>query len=646
MVLFLMLGGALSVFGGKRLRTQSEIRRIRYNLETAQEVAGIGSWVSDLIEGALWWSPGTYKIFSALEGTPVSRGLFYEFVHPEDRARVEEAAATAVKQKVDYDVEHRIIRTDGQIRHVHQKAKIFLENEHVICLIGSIQDVTEAKKEHEDLITEHRKNTVILESISDGVFGFDRDWRFTHVNPAAAKMLGKDPEELMGKVIWDLSPNLSNSAVAKAYRRAVAENVPVQIEAFYPEPVARWMDIRCYPSTEGLAVFFTDTTERRQAEDRLRQKQKLETVGLLAGGVAHDFNNLLTVIMGSASLAVTECPSCQYLQSILSTAERAAYLTRQLLTYAGKAQSVAKLVDVSEVISEAKQLLETSIPKRVSLRIAAAESLPFVEIDPSQLEQILMNLVINAGEAIPIKSDGEIHITVRRVEISPAEASSYSTGYDVAPGSYVCIQVSDNGTGMDSATVSRIFDPFFSTKFTGRGLGLAAVYGIVRGRKGLIDVSTAPGQGTTFRVFLPASDTEPAPERLLSTRAPERTVAKVATVLVIDDEEMVRKLACMSLRHYGYETLEAENGKQALEILANCRSPPALVLLDLAMPVMGGDELMPILVARYPHLKVIVSSGYAEEDARKLDHFPSVAGILEKPYTAAALYEKVASALE
>jgi signal transduction histidine kinase/FixJ family two-component response regulator len=386
-----------------------------------------------------------------------------------------------------------------------------------------------------------------------------------------------------------------------------------------------------------------DITDRRYAEERLRHTQKLESIGALAGGVAHDFNNLLTVIMGSASSALAERPSCEHAQSILSASERAAYLTRQLLAYAGKGHNLIKLVDLTAVVSQCTSLLSASVPKRVALSYNLSKDLPCLEADPACIEQILMNLAVNAGEAIPAKADGLIEIATTSVEVTPEMARLHSRTYDVAAGRYVCLEVRDNGDGMDESTASRIFDPFFTTKFTGRGLGLAALEGIVRTLKGFVEVRSIRGRGTTFRVFLPASDkARPAEER---SSKPREELRGAGTILVVDDEEMVRRLACRALRRQGYEVWEAQDGKDALRALAESPKLPSLVLLDLAMPVLGGDELVPILEATYPSLKILMSSGYPEEEARKLSSNGSVVSFLQKPYTGVVLAEKVAQAL-
>ena len=253
-----------------------------------------------------------------------------------------------------------------------------------------------------------------------------------------------------------------------------------------------------------------------------------------------------------------------------------------------------------------------------------------------------MNFVINAGESIPPKSVGSIEIATSSCEVTREMARQHSKTYDVADGAYVCLEARDNGTGMDEATLARIFDPFFTTKFTGRGLGLAAVYGIVRSRNGFIDVHSLPGAGTTFRVLLPASSKKKPAELAHPTQG---EIHGSATILVVDDEELVRKLARMALNKLGYEVLEAKDGRDALQVLADSPVLPALILVDLTMPIMGADELVPILDTKYPDLKIIVSSGYPEEEARKAFTSRSVVGFLQKPYTITVLAEMVDVAL-
>jgi len=381
----------------------------------------------------------------------------------------------------------------------------------------------------------------------------------------------------------------------------------------------------------------------RDAEERLRLAQKWESLGILAGGVAHDFNNLLTVIMGNASAALAERPACEYSLAILSASERAANLTKQLLQYAGRGQLVVKVVDLTELVAKSTELFSAFVPKRVSLGFKLSKDLPCLEADPSRIEQILMNLVINAGEAIPASRDGLIEVATSSSEVTPEMARRHSRAYDVAAGMFVCLEVRDNGDGMDEATISRIFEPFFSTKLTGRGLGLAAVHGIVRTSKGFIDVHSSPGAGTTYRVFLPASEKTRSMETAPGARRPQ--AHGYASILVVEDEEMVRNLVCTVLRQQGYKVLEAGDGRDALKMLADAASLPSVILLDLAMPVMGGDELVPILETQYPSVKIIITSGYPEETARQGFRSSCIAGFLQKPFSVETLVLKVGETL-
>ena len=276
--------------------------------------------------------------------------------------------------------------------------------------------------------------------------------------------------------------------------------------------------------SRGSVGTFVDITERKQNEGRLRQVQKLESVGLLAGGIAHDFNNLLTVIIGNADSALHNYPFVQEVEHIMSASKRAAELTRQLLEYAGKGQFVAMTFNLSDLVSRSTRLLSSSIPKRVELVFHVSEQELPIEADPSQIEQVLMNLVVNAGEAIPPQADGRIEIATSICEVTPDVVRAHAPAFDARPGRFVCLEVTDNGSGMDEATLTQIFDPFFSTKFTGRGLGLAAVQGIVRSCGGFIDVHSSSGAGSTFRVFLPAAETKPAAEIPAGTR-PDRFAA-------------------------------------------------------------------------------------------------------------------------
>ena len=383
----------------------------------------------------------------------------------------------------------------------------------------------------------------------------------------------------------------------------------------------------------GAVGAFLDITEGKRTQERLRQTQKLESIGLLAGGIAHDFNNLMTGILGNASMVLAEVDarSAERLRDVMASAERAAALTRQLLAYSGKGQFIVRDLNVAEAVHEIGGLVQVSIPRTVQLSITAETRLPLVRMDPSQLQQMLMNLVINAGEAIGEGRPGSISIVTSTAEVEKPFVDAL--GEELPSGRYVTIEVSDTGEGMDEARRSRIFDPFFTTRFTGRGLGLAAVAGILRSLKGGISVATEPGRGSRFRVYLPANS---RPEH----SRPQQVPADAPAVLVADEEPSIRDLIDFLLSRQGYRVLLASEGREALAVCERETGEIDLAIVDLMIPLMGTGELLPALAARRPQMKILLTSGYTEPEARRVS-VHSGAAFLRKPYTAQQVLEAV-----
>ncbi len=389
--------------------------------------------------------------------------------------------------------------------------------------------------------------------------------------------------------------------------------------------------------------FILDLTERKRLEKKLSEKQKLESIGLLAGGIAHDFNNLLVGILGNASLAremmPAGSPANRALEGVVQASERAAHLTRQMLAYSGKGQFVIEAVNFSKLAEEVTKLVQSSISNKIVVHLDLGHDLPPVEADAGQMQQVVMNLVINAAEAIG-EENGLITVRTCVQTVDAAFIRDLQDGLDIEAGNYVCLEVRDTGCGMDEATKTRIFDPFFTTKFTGRGLGLAAVSGVVRGHKGAIKVLSAPGKGSTFLVVLPA-----ATSGAVQPQAPSEPIhtgrGGGETILVVDDEEVVLKTARMSLERRGYTVLQAENGRAAVEIFRRDRDRVSLIVLDLSMPGMSGQETLIELRKIKPEIEVIVSSGYSESEVARIFAVENVSGFLQKPYTSARLAEKI-----
>ena len=397
---------------------------------------------------------------------------------------------------------------------------------------------------------------------------------------------------------------------------------------------------------DGIVVNYRDVTERKRLEEQLRQTQKLESIGVLAGGVAHDFNNLLTGILGNASLALDLIGPAQavhgHLEETIKAAESAANLTRQLLAYSGKGRFVVQPVDVSELAREMTTLVRSSIPRSVEVRLELAPDLPAVDADRGQLQQLIMNLAINGAESIPEEQAGSVTVATRLEVVAEGKEKSL-TGLDIPPGVYVRLEVTDTGKGMDEETQSKIFDPFFTTKFSGRGLGLSAALGIVRGHRGAIQVNSSPGQGTTFQVLLPASTQEAA---IPGARAIGADLRGTGIILVADDEPIVRRTAKSALERQGYEVLLASNGREAVSTLMRRKEEIRLVLLDLTMPVLGGEAALAELRMVQPDIRVVLSSGYNEAEAIQRFAGHNVSGFIQKPYSAAQLAEKVKMVLE
>jgi len=390
--------------------------------------------------------------------------------------------------------------------------------------------------------------------------------------------------------------------------------------------------------------------ERRNLEEQLRHAQKLESLGLLAGGVAHDFNNLLTGILGNASLVMeivnAEADVKNMLQDIVRASERAADLTRQLLAYAGKGKFIIEPVNASSLVKDISELLRSSVPRTVELALQLHPDLPTIEGDPSQIQQLVMNLILNAVEATG-EHPGVVRVTTSVREVEPGDRLVHFRPDPPPPGVYVSIEVMDDGCGMTDAVKAQIFDPFFTTKFTGRGLGLAAALGIVRGHKGCIGVESSEGSGSAFTVLLPAQTDQASQANYDNTVTVQPlTQAGAGTVLIIDDEDVVRRAARATLEHFGYNVFEASDGRDGADLFSRLHDRISAVLLDLTMPRMDGHEVWRYIRRVRPDMKIIISSGFDEAEAMR--QFTETSGLefIQKPYTATALVRKIRGAID
>ncbi|MCL5098966.1 MAG: response regulator [Candidatus Omnitrophica bacterium] len=499
-------------------------------------------------------------------------------------------------------------------------------------LIATLKAVLRTHQVEDELSRLARQWQTTFNALSDGIAVLDETGKIVRCNRGMERLMGKPGSEILGRSYRDFHDET-------AFLRVRASRQREEIEVPAGD---RWLHVRVEPLLEdsgtftGAVCLVSDVTERRRMDEEYRQAQKFESIGVLAGGVAHDFNNLLTGVLGNASLALSDLPEehplRDKLQDIISASERAAHLTRQLLAYSGKGRYIVRPIELPKVISGIHHLLESSVPRKVRLSLDLSGPVPSVQADAHQMEQVLMNLVMNAAEAIG-EDAGTIRISTGTQTLEANDASG------LPPGEYVYLEVRDSGCGMDEQTTSRIFDPFFTTKFMGRGMGLAAVAGIVKAHQGVIRVSSTPGQGSTFRMLLPASESkEPAV-------AESRSLAGTGKVLVVDDEDVVRRMAKATLELYGYTVLLAENGRQAVEIVRQNPNAISCVIMDMAMPVMSGEEAVHEIERIEPGLRVIVSTGF--DEAKAVEQFSGlrVASFLQKPYKSRDLAEKVKAVL-
>jgi PAS domain S-box-containing protein len=503
-----------------------------------------------------------------------------------------------------------------------------------------------ARNEAESSKVEYR---LLVETIPQIVWRSTPNGEIIFANERWTKYFGRRPET--GRTWLDKVHPGDAGDVRNRWQSALEPCIDFEVEArlFRSDGQDRWHLISATPTAppgpdQTWLFTATDVTEQKEAQKGLLQKQKLDSIGLLAGGVAHDFNNLLVGIMGSASFALDTVgenhPAHSLLGNIVEASERAAHLTRQLLAYAGKGQFTVESIELSKIVLRTTDLVAAFVPKTVQVKLELAH-LPAFQADPGQIEQVAMNLIINAAEAIGPDRHGLIGVRTSIQEVTDRDTLLDVAGVRIPPGRYAVLEVRDTGCGIPDDIRTRIFDPFFTTKFTGRGLGLAAVQGIVRSNKGAIQISSVPEKGTTFRVLWPVGVSEIGTQPSLEPASRKG----FGTVLVIDDERIVRRVAEVALGRAGYRVLLAESGDESLVVL---RSHPEVtsVLLDMNMPGMSGPETLARLNEIRPDLPVIVCSGFAEAEVRRQFEGFQLAGVIPKPFTSQKLADRVTAILD
>jgi two-component system, cell cycle sensor histidine kinase and response regulator CckA len=651
------LGLLIGAFNEMLKRTEErdlEIHNARTSLETT--LASIGdAVVSTDTEGRIVFAnPVARRLLVRperdLTGTPLHQvfRIVNEFTgeaveNPVDRVLREGTIAGLAN--------HTILKTpDGREVPVDDSAAPIKRNGETVGVVLVFRDSTERRRAQQDAAY----LAAIVESSNDAIVGKSPEGIIQTWNAGAERLYGYKPEEVIGHPMLDLVPLERHSEEADILERIRSGRPVIRFETVRRRKDGTTIEVSLTISPirdrsgqiVGVSHVAHDISEQKRTAEQIRQTQKLESLGVLAGGIAHDFNNLLTGILGNASLALEDLerysPARSSIQAVVDASERAAQLAGQMLAYSGKGHFVLELIDLSARVRDTLPLIKSSIPPTVEVRLDLDDGLPMIEADAAQIQQLMMNIIINAAEAVPEGKPGKVEIRTRRQLVDDRHSRTHNAGGtgDLARGEYALFEVSDTGIGMDEETKARIFDPFFTTKFTGRGLGLAAVLGIVRGHRGSIEVLSALGSGTVFRILLPAAAEGVERDRF----APQTQALELrgdGVVLVVDDEAVVRHTAKQALERFGYSVLLAEDGRRGLEIFVTQSGHLKCVVLDLTMPVMGGEEALALMKAADPGVPIILSSGFSEVQAVRQFAGKGLAGFLQKPYKAAVLVDAV-----
>ncbi len=648
----------------ERKRVDEALRKNEQQLSNALEIAHLGHWEYDVANDVFTFNDHFYKLFRTTAEhaggyTMSSAEYARRFVHPDDAFVVGEEVRKSIATTDPHfsrQIEHRVIFGDGTVGDIVVRFFIVKDGQgRTVRTFGVNQDITERKRAEEAVRLSAARWQGTFDAISDIVCILSVDHEFVEINKTGATALGLPREAIIGRRCFELVHGTNAPIPECPCIHAMKTKLP-QKGAF--SSGGRRLELDAWPifgkdnRLEGLVHVVKDITgeierenEKKKLEAQLVQAQKMETIGRLAGGVAHDFNNLLQVMNNYAELSLdklrSEDPLYKNLKQILETGQRAAGLTRQLLAFSRKQVLQPVVLDINKTIADMEKMLRRLIGEDIDIVTACAADLGKVKADPGQIEQILMNLAVNGRDAMP--KGGRLTIETANVELDEQYAAEHVA---VAPGRYVLLAVTDTGCGMNEQTKARIFEPFFTTKEKGKGtgLGLATVYGIVKQSGGNIWVYSELGHGTSFKIYLPvdASVAEAMPLR----KAPVATAAGTETILIVEDEAMVRGLVEQVLKSAGYTVLACANAGEALLTCEQHPGPIHLMLTDVVMPQMSGRQLAERLAGLRPETKVLYMSGYTDNAIVHHGVLDQETQFISKPFTIAALASKVREVLD
>lgn len=627
-----------------RKRAEQRLERASALQRIAGRIGRVGGWSVDLQRDEVFWSPEIFEIleWDQDEPPPLSRTL--DLYPPEHRAEVQAALERCADDGTPFDLEAELET------HQHRRLQVRVAGEaetgsdgEVRRVIGVFQDITEHKEMEAQRAELAGRLENVLENMSDAFLLLDIDWTINYINRAGERMLGAQRSELLGRNLWEAFPDARDSVFSEHYERAMETGESVHFEAYFG-PLEHWFEVNAYPSEEGLAVYFGQTTEKRKLQAQLQQSQRLESLGQLTGGIAHDFNNLLTVILGNAELLVESLEGSEDLEPIARTigdaALRGAELTRRLLAFARRQPLEPEAVDVNRLIRDMESLLRRALGEQCEIQVTRGDVLWPAMIDAGQFESALMNLAINARDAMP--GGGRLTIETANVRIDDEYRLTHP---DASVGEYVMVAISDTGTGISEDIIGKVFEPFFTTKKKGRGtgLGLSMVYGFIKQSAGHIGIYSEADEGTTVRLYLPRARSE-IKARHESELPPD--VGGSEAILAVEDDAAVREYAVNVLEALGYSVQTASSGKRALELLQQGIECD-LLFTDVVMPGgMSGRELADQAFALRPGLKVLFTSGYTENAIVHHGRLDAGVHLLSKPYRRDELARRVRRVLD
>jgi two-component system cell cycle sensor histidine kinase/response regulator CckA len=632
----------------ERKRAETELLRQAVVFETI----GDAVLVMDLTGRIMDWNPAATRLFGYTRAEMLGRAV--ATVHdPDLEGRLEDEIQAALRSHHRWAGELPFQRKDGSRGLADVLVVTELDEKgQPVAWIGVNRDATERVEADRALRRAHATVAALLDAAPLAILALDVESRVTMWNPGAERLFGWRADEVLGRPLPVVSEDYMEEYLQRRDEVLGGRRVS-GVETRRRRKDGSLVDVLLSTAplqdgsgtTNGVVALLLDVTERRELEEQLRQSQRLEAVGQLAGGVAHDFNNLLTVITSYAALLLEDLdpshPRRNDVQEIVKAADRAASLTQQLLAFGRRQLLQPRVLDVNHTVTELQRMLRRLLTTDIELVTVLDPDLCSVRADPGQLEQVLMNLVVNARDAMP--DGGTVTIETANVEIDDGSARRHGSG--VKPGSYVRLAVSDTGHGMDEDTQAHIFEPFFTTKEAGKGtgLGLSTVYGIVTQSGGFVSCASERGRGASFKVFLPQVDGPAEPGSGVGRAATPRGKE---SVLVVEDDDAVRSVAKQILSKHGYVVLEAADGAAALRLYAATSPPVDLILTDVIMPEMSGSEMARQLRERHPAVRVLYMSGYTGEAARRQRMLERGAECIEKPFTPEALTAKVREMLD